>query len=349
MNFRSMKLVLNGAKQTGALLKKYKQDRERKDFDAIDTLRRSLLTDAERDEVLANSPAHIRAVAEHMRKEDGAAKALEKTRAYALARGNGDGLTADATDVDRADRLKALKDRSVIKKDDLRNTFEDFKKKTKKNRKKFGKLATQRKAEANKNFKRLEKDALKQKAQLEKKRAKAAKQFEKDLSKRKVKAGKKADRILAKKGLKQNKKKGNKFGLIFAILALIGAAAAAFKFLGSKPAAPATTPKVQDFTPPQTPSVHHVQGTEPKTTEVSNTELEHDEAPEFPIVEETHAVEETPAEDVPAEDGTIVEEAPVEETPVEKPVVEEEIVVTEEAPAKETQGEDPDEGGRHRL
>ena len=50
MNTASVKLVLNGAKQTQALLKKYKQDQERKDFDAIDALRRSQLTDAERDE-----------------------------------------------------------------------------------------------------------------------------------------------------------------------------------------------------------------------------------------------------------------------------------------------------------
>lgn len=85
MNTASMKLVLNGAKQTSALLKKRKQEKELKDFDALDALRRSQLTDAERDELIENSPAHIRAVAEHMRKEDGAAKALDKARALALA------------------------------------------------------------------------------------------------------------------------------------------------------------------------------------------------------------------------------------------------------------------------
>lgn len=85
MNTASLKLVLNGAKQSKGLLDKWKKEREMKNFDAIDTLRRSMLTDEERDAVLANSPAHIRAVAEHMRKEDGAAKALEKARTLAMA------------------------------------------------------------------------------------------------------------------------------------------------------------------------------------------------------------------------------------------------------------------------
>lgn len=109
MNTASLKLVLNGAKQTKGLLDKYKQDRERKNFDAVDALRRSMMTEDERDAMLANSPAHIRAVAEYMRKQDGAAKALDKARALALAyeHNHDNGLASSETAETAAPATKA--------------------------------------------------------------------------------------------------------------------------------------------------------------------------------------------------------------------------------------------------
>ena len=158
MNTASVKLVLNGAKQANALLKKYKQDQERKDFDAIDALRRSQLTDAERDELIANSPAHIRAVAEHMRKEEGAAKALEKARALALAYdepGRHGVSSSEATvheDHPYVD-IAAAREAAAQEKDNRVNNKKKLKKQTNKLRKRALKATKSERKALKKNFK----------------------------------------------------------------------------------------------------------------------------------------------------------------------------------------------------
>ena len=101
MNPTTLRLALRGAKQVRKALQKRQDEARNQHFDSLEALRKSLQDDPERELVLANSPAHVHAIAEQMRKEDGAAEALNKARAAAAARAVAEG--ADTSEVETND------------------------------------------------------------------------------------------------------------------------------------------------------------------------------------------------------------------------------------------------------
>ena len=80
MNPTTLKLALRGAKQGRTMLNNRKEFKRRQEFDALQQLRENLASEGEREGIIAGSPAHVKAVAELMRKEEGAAAALEQAR-----------------------------------------------------------------------------------------------------------------------------------------------------------------------------------------------------------------------------------------------------------------------------
>lgn len=101
MNPTTLRLALRGAKQVRKALQKRQDEVRNQHFDSLEALRKSLQDDPERELVLANSPAHVHAIAEQMRKEDGAAEALNKARAAAAARAVAEG--ADTSEIETND------------------------------------------------------------------------------------------------------------------------------------------------------------------------------------------------------------------------------------------------------
>lgn len=123
MNPNTLKLALTIAQQLRKSQKNRAQRRQLAEFDALRDQRNVTLTDEQQQAVLADSPAHIRAVAEEMRKQDGAAEALAKARALhaaheestALAEGN-----SPATQFDNPLAKSAKKARKAAKRNSLR-------------------------------------------------------------------------------------------------------------------------------------------------------------------------------------------------------------------------------------
>ena len=80
MNPSTLSFALRIAKQARNAQKERAQRKQREHFDALDAMRNTVVTDEQREAMLRDSPAHIRAVAEQLRKQDGAAAALDKAR-----------------------------------------------------------------------------------------------------------------------------------------------------------------------------------------------------------------------------------------------------------------------------
>ena len=135
MNPTTLKLALRGAKQGRTMLNNRKEFKRRQEFDALQQLRDNLATEGEREGIIAGSPAHVKAVAELMLKEEGAAAALEQARAAAAARKHhrvhhSDELTAaDVADMsstgsrntaDSADKGEKARDKAADKADKAR-------------------------------------------------------------------------------------------------------------------------------------------------------------------------------------------------------------------------------------
>ena len=70
MNPTTLRLALRGAKQGRTMLKNRQEFKRRQEFDALQQLRDNLAAE-EREGIIAGSPAHVKAVAELMRNEEG--------------------------------------------------------------------------------------------------------------------------------------------------------------------------------------------------------------------------------------------------------------------------------------